>query len=313
MKKMWYEIVVFPVTEQILADQARQIQTNKWLTDVEIEKIRRKLERKNSKVEVQENVQEIIEHNENKQGQLEERGPEEILFEQGHVNEQQQKTYHVCSFSEDDEILVKKAAMERCNEEKNELLMRVAKEITYDPERIPPNLRYIDRENVREATVKINKIVSLIKTETITETNSVLRAAGNVVAEMVGYKNKKMAGDRQPNWRRRILEKEKVLRKELGQLNRMRRGELQNEGVTSKLERKFNIKGKSADVVHKEVQQRLVAVGAKLQKYDNRTKQYRQNRLFKLNQKRLFKELEGAQRESVIADAEESRHFWSNI
>ena len=72
--------------------------------------------------------------------------------------------------------------------------------------------------------MKINKIVSLIKTETVTETNSVLRAAGNVVAEMVGYKNKKMAGDRQPNWRRRILEKEKVLRKELGQLNRMRRG-----------------------------------------------------------------------------------------
>ena len=53
--------------------------------------------------------------------------------------------------------------------------MRVAKEIRYDPERIPPNLRYIDRKKVRAATVNINKIVSLIKTETITETNSVLR------------------------------------------------------------------------------------------------------------------------------------------
>ena len=36
------------------------------------------------------------------------------------------------------------------------------------------SLRYIDRKKVRGATVKINKIVSLIKTETITETNSVL-------------------------------------------------------------------------------------------------------------------------------------------
>ena len=53
--------------------------------------------------------------------------------------------------------------------------MRVVKEIRFDPERIPPNLRYIDRKKVRPATVKINKIVSLIKTETITETNSVLR------------------------------------------------------------------------------------------------------------------------------------------
>ena len=103
--------------------------------------------------------------------------------------------------------------------------------------------------------MKINKIVSLIKTETITETNSVLRAAGNVAAEMVCYKNKEMAGDRQPNWRRRILEKQKVLRKELGQLNGMRRRELHNEGVISKLERKFIIKRKGADVFHEEVRQ----------------------------------------------------------
>ena len=74
--------------------------------------------------------------------------------------------------------------------------MRVAKEIRYDPERIPLNLRCIDRKKVREATVKINKIVSLIKTGTITETNSVLRAAGNIVAEMVDYKNKEMTGGR---------------------------------------------------------------------------------------------------------------------
>ena len=55
-----------------------------------------------------------------------------------------------------------------------------------------------------------------MKTETITETNSVLSAAGNVAAEMVSYKNKEMTGDRQPNWERRILEKQKVLRKVLG-------------------------------------------------------------------------------------------------
>ena len=49
------------------------------------------------------------------------------------------------------------------------MLMRVVKEIRFDPERIPLNLRYIDRKKVRAATVKINEGVSLIKTETITE------------------------------------------------------------------------------------------------------------------------------------------------
>ena len=76
----------------------------------------------------------------------------------------------------------------------------------------------------------------------------------------------------------------------------MRGGELQNEGVISKFERKFKIKRKGADVVYEKVWQRLVAAGAKLERYDNRTKQYRQNWLFESNQKRLFHELEGAQR-----------------
>ena len=90
------------------------------------------------------------------------------LVKQGHENEQQQKTYLTCSFPEDDEILVKKAKIERYNEEEKQLLMRVVKEIRHDPERIPSNLRYIDRKKVGAATVKINKIVSLIKTETMT-------------------------------------------------------------------------------------------------------------------------------------------------
>ena len=42
-------------------------------------------------MEVQENGQEIIEHSENKQDKLEELVAQEILVEQGHENEQQQK------------------------------------------------------------------------------------------------------------------------------------------------------------------------------------------------------------------------------
>ena len=70
MKKIWDEIGVFPVTEQRLAEEARQVRTNTLLTDIDIEEIRMKLKRKNSKVEVQQNVQEIIEiieYNGNKQ------------------------------------------------------------------------------------------------------------------------------------------------------------------------------------------------------------------------------------------------------
>ena len=46
----------------------------------------------------------------------------------------------------------------------------------------------------------------------------------------------------------------------------MRRKELQNQGVISKLEIKFSVKGKDAEVVYEDVRQRLVAAGAKLEK-----------------------------------------------
>ena len=55
----------------------------------------------------------------------------------------------------------------------------------------------------------------------------------------------------------------------------MKRNELQNECTKSKLERKYRIEEKGTVVVHEEVQQRLVPIGAKLERYDNRTEQYR--------------------------------------
>ena len=64
----------------------------------------------------------------------------------------------------------------------------------------------------------------------------------------------------------------------------MRRRELQNEGVTSKLERKFNVKRKGVEVVHEKVRQRLVVVGGKFENYDNRTEQSSTSRIHYLNQ-----------------------------
>ena len=41
--------------------------------------------------------------------------------------------------------------------------------------------------------------------------------------------------------------------------------------ASKKLDRTYRIGEKGIDVVHEEVQQRLIAVGAKLVRYDNRT------------------------------------------
>ena len=185
--------------------------------------------------------------------------------------------------------------------------------ITNNPDKIPPNLRYIERKKVKEATNRINKVISIITTENITETNTLIRAAANCVADMVEYKQRDINEKREPHWRRRILEKQKKLRKDLGQICRMKRNELRNAGTIEKLERIHHIEEKGIDVVHEEVKQRLTAVGSKLERYDNRTKQFKQNQLFESNQKKLFDELEGKERQTAVPDAEESRVFWSNI
>ena len=100
---------------------------------------------------------------------------------------------------EDDVIVVGGAEIERYDEEEKELLRKVLNEIRQNPEKIPPNLRYNDRKKVKAATMKVNKVIALIRTESITETNIVLRVAGNVVAEMVGHKTRNPKENRTPH------------------------------------------------------------------------------------------------------------------
>ena len=43
MIAIWREIVTFEITEQRFVDQARVVRTNEWLTEVELEELRRKI------------------------------------------------------------------------------------------------------------------------------------------------------------------------------------------------------------------------------------------------------------------------------
>ena len=52
----------------------------------------------------------------------------------------------------------------------------------------------------------------------------------------------------------------------------------------------------------------------KLKRYKSRVKQYRQNRIFKNNQKDLYEELDRNMRqEQLMANAEVSIKFWSEL
>ena len=318
MKQIWDEIGVFSTTEQRLADQARQIRVNKWLTEMEIEEIKRMCQEKNEEevgdlthnVEVQGDQALLESEVERRHEMLNQDEPDQDEHqEEGTADEREDNWI----FPRDDETMLMVAEDGNYEEEDKQILQQVLNKIRQNPEKNPPNLRYSDRKKVKSATAKVNKVLPLIRTNSIMETNTVLKAAGNVVSELVDYKDIQKKEDKTPYWRRRILEKQKLTRKDLGQLNRLKRNELRNESTITKLKRKYYIDEKGISTVQEEVQQRLVAIGAKLERYDNRTSQYRQNRLFESNQKKLFDELDGMGREIIVPDAEESTQFWSNI
>ena len=66
-------------------------------------------------------------------------------------------------------------------------------------------------------------------------------------------------------------------------------------------------------IVLEELKQRLQAKSMKSKRYDQRIEQYKINRLFHQDQKRVYQQLNGKVNSDVKPDADESIRFWSNI
>ena len=63
-----------------------------------------------------------------------------------------------------------------------------------------------------------------------------------------------------------------------------------------------------------ELKQRVVAKAAKVKRYEARNEQQRQNKLFEVDQGRLYQELNGKDRHgTLIPDIDETRSFWSSL
>ena len=102
--------------------------------------------------------------------------------------------------------------------------------------------------------------------------------------------------------------------KDISVLDRKDKGEFRNQQKYRALSRKYHIARKGLKVVTEELKQHLIAKKAKLMRYDQRVKQYEQNRLYRVDQKRFCQEINGERtNEAVISDSDESQKFWSGI
>ena len=133
-----------------------------------------------------------------------------------------------------------------------------------------PALRNVPKKKLLEMTAKVDKVLSKFKTHSITKTNELFYTGAVIVTNRLGVKNDKIAGRKEPTWKRRLQNKIKELRKELSQL--------ESQKDKERLERKYSIRVKRLNVVNKELKQDY-CYSSKRQKVSGMGSSYRQNRL----------------------------------
>ena len=204
---------------------------------------------------------------------------------------------------------------ESLDEEEVAIAIEIAEVIERGRKDKLPALRNVPKKKLLEETTKVDKVLSKFKTHSITKTNELFSGGAFVVTNRLGVKIDKVAGRKEPMWKRRLQNKIKELWKDLSQLEASKDKDISNSRHWERLERKYSFRVKRLNVAIEELKQRITAIAAKVRRHQGRVDSYRQNRLFENNQRQFYRELD--QEEERCDDdqpvAEESKQFWGNI
>ena len=89
-------------------------------------------------------------------------------------------------------------------------------------------------------------------------------AGAVVVTNRLGVKIDKVAGRKEPMWKRRLQNKIKELRKDLSQLEALKDKDISNFRHWERLERKYSIRGKRLNAVIEQWKQSITTIAAKV-------------------------------------------------
>ena len=92
-------------------------------------------------------------------------------------------------------------------------------------------------------------------------------AGAVVVTNRLGLKIAKVAGRKEPMWKRRLQNNIEELRKDLIQLEASKGKDISNFRYWERLERKYSIRVKRVNFVIEELRQRITAIAAKVRIY----------------------------------------------
>ena len=114
------------------------------------------------------------------------------------------------------------------DEEEVAIVMEIAEVIERCREDRLPALRNVPKKKLLQETAKVDKVLSKFKTHSITKTNELFCAGAVVVTNRLGVKVDKVAGRKEPMWKRRLQNNIKEFRKDLSQLEASKDKDISN-------------------------------------------------------------------------------------
>ena len=284
---LWIKMGMWEIDEKNLMNQIRMIKSKGWVTNIEIETIRRKIEN-----EGRDKVNE---------GTIKESDNTADIYDENHdinhadsANEESIRIVeNVLSDSERDRFLRLREAFEGDDFGKTEV-----------------------KEKIKEEVIKMNKVLEHVKITGFTHCRNVMREAMRIVGEEVGMKKSNAKKKKEPFWKRRILRDISRLRKDLSRIEAWFAGRWKKDKNKEKdlLDQKYGLRRKGFTLVMgNELKQRITAKATKVKRYGNRINQFQDNRNFQTNQGRLFKNIEGKEEKTKLSNAEDATAFWKGI
>ena len=179
---------------------------------------------------------------------------------------------------------------------------------------IPP-MRNVDKKRLSGASTKVDAMFKNISLN-ITTLNKVMYFGGIMISELLGVKNSKDKPKNYPMQKKRLENQIRDICKDLDPMIKLSKGNKLKKKHSDQLQWNYFLKQKSFVYVMEEIRQQIKSKRAKLNRYNNRVNKYQQNRIFRNNERMLYKKLNGDSNNkntNSTPDENKSREFWKKI
>ena len=181
-----------------------------------------------------------------------------------------------------------------------------------------PSLKGKDRLAVSKEVKLVNNLLHNVcpDLENVTAVNNLLYAGSFIVCERMGLvkPKKQIKKADKPWWQRRLEGSITQWRKDLRRIGELKKGIRLKERIMVELERRYKLRERGTRSVLTFLENKVRAASNKIKNFNKSNQAVRQNKLFNLNQKLLYKELGGMSGASAEPpNKNEARNFWSEI